>query len=75
MVHYGPDRQTAANLPPICPKCGSHRTQIIGRLEDGKTLIVRCNACGSHSTLLPNNADADALESWTPDTEVARWAR
>jgi Zn finger protein HypA/HybF involved in hydrogenase expression len=74
MVHYGPDRQTASNLPPICPKCGSHRTQIVGRLEDGKTLIVRCNACGAHSTLLPNGGN-ETVETWGPHADRTRWAR
>jgi hypothetical protein len=53
MVHYGHDYD-AIPPPPRCPKCGSHRTQIIGRLEDGTTLIVRCNACGAHSTVMTN---------------------
>jgi hypothetical protein len=75
VVHYGPDRQTGGNLPQIYPKCGSHRTQIVGRLEDGKTLILRCNACGAFSTLLPNGGDADTFDSWMPADEVTRWAR
>ena len=74
MVHYGPDRQTAANLPPICPKCGSHRTQIVGRLEDGVTLIVRCNACGAHTTLHPADQNDDPERSGRY-TEVLPWAR
>jgi hypothetical protein len=75
VVHYGPDRQHAGHLPQICPKCGSHRTQIVGRLEDGKTLILRCNACGAFSTLLPNGSDADSTDSPRPAREVTRWAR
>jgi hypothetical protein len=72
VVHYGPDRQLAGNLPHICPKCGSHRTQIVGRLEDGKTLILRCNACGAFTTLLPNGADADAIDSLMSTREVTQ---
>ena len=74
VVLYGPDRQTAGNLPQICPKCGSHRTQIVGRLEDGKTLILRCNACGTLSTLLPSGWEADTIDSLMPATEVTRRA-
>ena len=51
MVHYGRPEQPKPSPPQRCTKCGSHRTQVIGRLEDGKTLIVRCNACGAHSTV------------------------
>lgn len=52
MVHYGRPESPKSPPPQICDKCGSSRTQIIGRLEDGKTLIMRCNACGAHSTVL-----------------------
>jgi hypothetical protein len=72
VVHYAPDRQHPGNLPQICPKCGSHRTQIVGRLEDGKTLILRCNACGAFSTLLPNGTDADTIDRSMPAREVTR---
>ena len=75
VVHYGPDRQHPGSLPQICPKCGSHRTQIVGRLEDGKTLILRCNACGALSTLLPNGTDADTIDGSMPAREVTRWAQ
>jgi len=34
--------------PPVCPKCGSHRTEVIGKTEADKN-IVRCNACGTIS--------------------------
>jgi hypothetical protein len=75
VVHHGPDRQLAGNLPQICPQCGSHRTQIVGRLEDGKTLILRCNACGGFSTLLPNGTEADTIDGSMPAREVTRWAQ
>jgi hypothetical protein len=74
IVLYGPDRHAAGSLPPICPKCGSHRIQIVGRLEDGKTLILRCNACGALSTLLPNGSEADTNDSLMPAREVTRRA-
>jgi hypothetical protein len=59
MVHYGRLEQPKPPVPPqLCTKCGSHRTQIIGRLEDGKTLIIRCNACGAHSTVVSTKPHA-----------------
>jgi hypothetical protein len=59
MVHYGQPEQRKSPVPPqLCTKCGSHRTQIIGRLEDGKTLIIRCNACGAHSTVVSTTPNA-----------------
>jgi hypothetical protein len=59
MVHYGPHEPKPNPQPPqLCTKCGSHRTQIIGRLEDGKTLIIRCNACGAHSTVVSTKPQA-----------------
>jgi hypothetical protein len=75
VVHHGPDRQVAGNYPQICPTCGSHRTQIVGRLEDGKTLILRCNACGTLSTLLPDGSGADTIDRSMPAREVTRWAQ
>ena len=36
------------DAPPVCPKCGSHRTEVIGKTEANKN-IVRCNACGTIS--------------------------
>jgi hypothetical protein len=59
MVHYNHPEQPRPPAPPqLCAKCGSHRTQIIGRLEDGKTLIIRCNACGAHSTVVSTRPHA-----------------
>lgn len=57
MVHYG-HPEPKPQPPQLCAKCGSHRTQIIGRLEDGKTLIIRCNACGAHSTVVSTKPQA-----------------
>lgn len=41
------------NPPPICPKCGSHHTEIVGvgGSQDGRTFILRCNSCGERSTI------------------------
>ena len=59
MVHYGRLEQPKSPAAlQLCTKCGSHRTQIIGRLEDGKTLIIRCNACGAHSTVVSTKPSA-----------------
>jgi transcription elongation factor Elf1 len=49
MVYYDPICTAPRRPPPICPKCGNHRTQIVGLADDGGTLIVRCNACGERS--------------------------
>lgn len=52
MVHYNPDVwNMAQGVPPLCPKCGSHRTEVVGRSNDMKTVTVRCNACGERSQL------------------------
>jgi hypothetical protein len=63
MVHYGRPEQPKPTPPQLCTKCGSHRTQVIGRLEDGTTLIIRCNACGAHSTVLATRAASGRTET------------
>jgi hypothetical protein len=58
MVYYNPDSNIAAPmLPPVCPKCGSHRTVIVGTLDRG-TVTIRCNTCGeiSNVTIEPTEA-------------------
>jgi hypothetical protein len=66
MVHYIAPLALAQTPPPICPKCGSHRTEIVGRSKDGETLVLRCHACGARSELslpresAPAVADHDA---------------
>ena len=50
MVHYFQESRFLAQRPsPLCPKCGSHRTEIIGLCSDQKTTFVRCGACDAHS--------------------------
>jgi len=49
MVHYNQPLTAAQTPPPTCPKCGSHRTEVVGRSDNGTTLVVRCNACGERS--------------------------
>ena len=50
MVHFrdGFGALRRPEAPPVCPKCGSHRTEIIGKADANKN-IVRCNACGTIS--------------------------
>ena len=54
MVYYmteGAGGFRRIGIPPACPKCGSHRTQIIGTFGDGNTLNIRCGSCGEVSTV------------------------
>ena len=61
MVHYDPNSLKAAQpLPPVCPRCGNHRTEIVGVSEDGRTMTVRCNACGERSRVEIASAAPDA---------------
>jgi transcription elongation factor Elf1 len=60
MVHFASQFE-AIHLPiapPVCPKCGSHRTQIIGKSDDPTKNTLRCNACGAISTVPVNEAAA-----------------
>jgi transcription elongation factor Elf1 len=57
MVHYNTPLSLAQTPPPTCPKCGSHRTEVVGRSDNGATLVVRCNACGERSRVtIPREA-------------------
>jgi hypothetical protein len=49
MADYDLCAVTVRPLPPLCPKCGSHRTEVVGQSPDGHVLIIRCNACGERS--------------------------
>ncbi len=54
VLHYDADTRDIAPEPsPICPKCGSHRTEVIGLSDDLKLKFIRCNACGFRSAV-PN---------------------
>ena len=46
MAHDGGMKRTV-QVPPTCPKCGSHRTQVVGRSNDDFT--VRCGDCAERS--------------------------
>jgi uncharacterized Zn finger protein len=59
MVQFKPDGQELTPRPQgpyVCPKCGSHRTQVIGMTDDPNRVKVRCGACGVISTV--NKQDA-----------------
>jgi transposase-like protein len=52
MVHYDDPELFAVPQPPhICPKCGSHRTEVVG-ISDRGEVVLRCNACGERSTVV-----------------------
>jgi len=63
MVHFDPKLEALHRpvAPPVCPKCGSHRTQIIGKLDDSTQRTVRCNACGAISSV-PLNEEESLFE-------------
>ena len=54
--------------PPVCPKCGSHRTEIIGTADDPTKRTVRCNTCGAISTVAVNEDAARAMSQEEPTT-------
>jgi len=59
MVHYNAEKKAAAQTPPPrCPKCGSHRTELIGTSEDRKIAYLRCAACGVRSEVPSREAVA-----------------
>jgi len=51
MVHYDPSPSASPAAPVLCPKCGSHRTEVVGTSPDDAVLIIRCNACGERSEI------------------------
>jgi hypothetical protein len=61
MVHYDPSMYVAQIPPPVCPKCGSHRTEIVGRSDNGETIVLRCNACGARSEIALDDQSTAAL--------------
>jgi hypothetical protein len=60
MVHFTSKLEVVnrPTTPPVCPKCGSHRTEIIGKLDDSTKRTVRCNACGAISVVPVSEADS-----------------
>ena len=74
MVHYDPTYLAIPSPPPICPKCGSHRTEIVGLADDGHTIVVRCNACGARSELKTAPvADQPVAASARKTRRVVEW--
>jgi uncharacterized Zn finger protein len=61
MVHYAPKLEAAQQPPPLCPKCGSHRTEVVGRSSNGDTVILRCHACGERSRISSATAADEPL--------------
>jgi hypothetical protein len=51
--------------PRVCPKCGSHRTQVVGTCDDPTKVNMRCSNCGAVSTV-----PAFAL-SFTPELRAS----
>jgi transcription elongation factor Elf1 len=43
---------TRPQLPPLCPKCGSHRTRIVGTEKDSMVRRLRCLDCEKTSELV-----------------------
>ena len=72
MVHYDPNIRRAAQPPsPTCPKCGSHRTEVVDRTDDGRSITVRCNVCGARATVLIDRRATDA-DNVTDEIEAIR---
>jgi hypothetical protein len=71
MVHYG-QQQANEPVPNNCPSCGSSQADVVGRLQDGKTIIVRCGACRAHWTIMLNTPSAMLT---TPYQAALPWVR
>ncbi len=55
MKREPPRRSTTGiktDLPPLCPKCGSHRTRVVGTVKQSALHRVLCLLCGNTSQLL-----------------------
>ena len=48
---YFMEHRQAPPPPHLCPKCGSHRTRMIGKSELEALTYVRCEACGQVSAV------------------------
>jgi hypothetical protein len=71
MVHYDPPLLAVQIPPPTCPKCGSHRTEIVGRSDNGATLVLRCNTCRERSRITIPVDDAAARDVGATEPSAA----
>src|SRR5262249_3523610 len=70
MVHYNP-RSAAQQRPPRCPKCGSHKTEIVGKSQDMKIIYLRCAAFAVRSVEPYSNETYAVKMSESHDNELA----
>ncbi len=75
MVHYNPSLHAAQIPPPVCPKCGSHRTVIVGRSGDGERIVLRCNACGERSEVSIDHYSISNEATSSLPSEIRRLVR
>ena len=73
MVQFAPKLEAMPypTAPPVCPKCGSHRTEIIGKADDPTQRTVRCNVCGAISTVTVNEEAAMYIPEEAADASSA----
>lgn len=70
MVQHDPNSRVAAQArPPLCPQCGSHRTEIVGVSKDTERLVVRCTSCGVRSNVA-SEAPVDGRPESSPSEEL-----
>ena len=72
MVHYDPPASASPSAPALCPKCGSHRTEIVGKSRDEAVLIIRCNACGARSEIANPARDEHAAPAAAGGTSLMK---
>jgi hypothetical protein len=41
-------------IPPLCPGCGSHRTQVVGSVDQTAGRRIRCLTCEQMWVLIAN---------------------
>ena len=72
MAHYDDATRSATpqTASPLCPKCGSHRTEIIGATDLPRTDVVRCNACGERSVVPVDQAGQVAARDQGADVTI-----
>ncbi len=63
MVHYDPTVSAAPKTPLLCPKCGSHRTEVVGKSLNDAVLVIRCNGCGERSQVANPARSEQALSA------------